>query len=264
MKKRMQYSEKKFLSFSLEKRNRILADYIHEIVGIWNIVDERVRLMQLFRECLLLTANRSEEEPYSLIASSLSGIESVNEFSTLTGAFFNKYGKSLADKDLLIGSNSTPLRDQKIPLIVVLDNLRSAFNVGSIIRTSECFGVEKLFLCGCTPTPENPKVLKTAMGTDKNIAWETCGDIVSLLLELKKVSTLIALETGDNSKQIYEVAVPKAATLVVGNEAFGINKKVISLADMVVKIPMLGVKESYNVGVAFGIGCYEIYRQWYS
>lgn len=264
MQKKMQYSEKKFKSFSAVKKERVLVEFIRMIELCWDDKLERERLLDGFSVCLntILSLDRQNIDLKSILHS-LARIEDVQDFLRVTGDIFNVSGQALADFDILPvrGAFARPNR-LNIPLFVVLDNLRSAFNVGSIIRTCECFGIKKMFFCGSTPTPDNPKVKKTAMGTEEHVEWEKVKDVLLLMDELKKTTTIVALETGETSKYLHTTELPCPATMIVGNEALGIDKKVMAKVDMKVKIPLFGTKQSYNVGVAFGIGCYEFVRQW--
>jgi tRNA G18 (ribose-2'-O)-methylase SpoU len=134
-----------------------------------------------------------------------------------------------------------------------------------MIRTSECFSLKKLFFCGYTPTPNNPKVKKTALDTELLIDWEQEIDPIGLINRLKLETpelTIIALETDEKAESIYDFNFTEPALIIVGNEAKGVSTELLSIADKIVKIPLMGNKESFNVGVAFGIACYEILRQW--
>jgi 23S rRNA (guanosine2251-2'-O)-methyltransferase len=148
----------------------------------------------------------------------------------------------------------------------LLDNIRSAWNVGSIFRTSDGVGVQKLFLCGITPSPENAKVTKTALGAESTIPWEKYNNGVHLARVLKtKGYLLYALEDLPEAQPLYKVECdPKnpPIVLIVGNEISGIDPGIIELCDQVISIPMLGKKKSYNVAVAFGIAVsFLLYRQ---
>jgi len=150
----------------------------------------------------------------------------------------------------------------QMPLTVVLDSIRSAFNVGGIFRTAECFGVKDLILCGYTPLPDQPQVKKAALGTDARLAWRYEEDILAALRELKASGvTCYALETVADAPTIAETAFKCPAALVVGNERFGLNPEVIAACDAVVRIPLFGLKNSLNVVSAFSIAAYEIRRR---
>ncbi|MDD3679092.1 MAG: TrmH family RNA methyltransferase [Patescibacteria group bacterium] len=141
---------------------------------------------------------------------------------------------------------------------VVLENIRSAQNVGSIIRTCDAFGIRDIYFCGITPTPENKKVLKTSLGAEKNINTHYKISTTQALSELKKDNELIALEITQNAIDIKKFKSEKNIVIVLGNEISGISDQSLSLCDKVLKIPMKGTKESLNVAVAFGIAAFEL------
>ncbi len=153
--------------------------------------------------------------------------------------------------------------EDSIPLVVVCDNLRSAFNIGSIIRTSECLQVKEIILCGYTPTPTHKQVQKTSMGTYKHIKWQHYDETINCLKNYKNAGYRIyALETTTNAQDIYAVSIPSPLVLVLGNEALGISKEVLAHCDEVIQIPLHGWKNSLNVGVAFAVSAFEIARKW--
>ena len=149
-------------------------------------------------------------------------------------------------------------------LIAVLDNIRSLYNVGSIFRTADAFGFEKIYLSGYTPGPIGEKkkreIHKTALGAEEFIEWEKFGKTWKLLENLKKQGFyIVGLETDKkaiNISKFNSQISKKKMVLVVGNEVKGLSKEVLKRCDKIVKIPMLGKKESLNVSVAFGVAAY--------
>lgn len=149
---------------------------------------------------------------------------------------------------------------------VIVHNVRSAFNVGSIFRTADAAGVERVSLCGYTPLPAprgkkrgNTKIAKTALGAEKSVAWEHHAQIGPLLKRLKTEGRrLVALEQSRKSKSIFKFNSRAPVALIVGNEVAGLNRKILARCDDVVQIPMHGQKESLNVAVAFGIAVYAL------
>lgn len=153
------------------------------------------------------------------------------------------------------------------PFVSVLDNIRSAYNVGSIFRTSDGCGISKLFLCGITPTPEHSRVNKTSLGAEESVPWEHFWSVLETVRNLKADGyRIIALEGGTTSENIFD-ALPKIrqyaqpTALIVGNEVSGIDPEVIKISSMCIYIPMEGIKESLNVATAFGIASYLIRYQ---
>jgi tRNA G18 (ribose-2'-O)-methylase SpoU len=144
-----------------------------------------------------------------------------------------------------------------IKLDALLDNIRSAWNVGSIFRTADGTGIRKLYLCGITPTPKNPKVSKTALGTEANILWEQSNNGLETVRKLKDQGYKIwVLENIPLAIPLYRIELSLGEypyLIIVGNEVSGVDPGIIELSDQVVSIPMVGKKSSYNVSTAFGI-----------
>jgi len=154
-------------------------------------------------------------------------------------------------------------KQKRLPVRLILDNLRSAFNVGSIFRTADCVGLEKVYLCGITAHPPNQKVNKTALGTVDFIAWEHAEDTLGLIRLLKKQGVqVIGVETTSASIPFQEFEYPFPVCFVLGNEALGIPREILEMCDHLVEIPVRGFKNSLNVAVAAGIILYECERQW--
>jgi len=147
----------------------------------------------------------------------------------------------------------------KKPFYVICDNIRSLENIGSIFRTADALGVDKIFLCGICGQPPQLKISKTALGAEDNIPWEYCWQTWRVIDKLKKEGvSIIALEQAKNSL-IYNKFKPKfPMALVVGNEVRGVSRSVLKRADKIIHLPMRGKKESLNVSVAFGVAGYGI------
>ena len=152
---------------------------------------------------------------------------------------------------------------ERQPVHVVLDNIRSAFNVGSIFRTSDAGAVAHLHLCGMTAHPPHKKLEKTALGAFEYLPWtyyERNRDCVDALH--KQDIPVVAIEITDEAVSMEDFVWPKPVAIVLGNEVNGVNHRVLSRADAVVKIPMHGYKNSINVATAYGIVLYDILGQW--
>jgi len=145
-------------------------------------------------------------------------------------------------------------------LVVLLNNIRSRENVGSIFRTSDAAGVSKIYLCGITPKPPHPKITKTALGAEKYVPWEHHKICWRLLEKLRQKNFyILALENSKKAKDIFSFVTKKPKiVLVLGSEVHGLSLKILQRADAIVKIPMKGRKESLNVAVAFGIAVYQL------
>ncbi len=159
--------------------------------------------------------------------------------------------------DLQQEAEERPAMADQIMFEVLLDNIRSAWNVGSMFRTADGVGFRKLYLCGYTPGPEHPQVGRTALGAHQAIAWEQAPNGVAKAAFLKALGyRLWGLEDMPGAIPLYEadhILPGPPVVLVVGNEVSGIDPGILELCERVLSIPMAGVKRSYNVAVAFGI-----------
>lgn len=147
-------------------------------------------------------------------------------------------------------------------LIPVMDNIRSAYNVGSIIRTCEGLGVKHLTLCGITPTPLSGKVNKTALGASDSVKWEYQNNCVDFIKNIKSLGHhIIALENTRGAKNIFDIKrsdVSEKSALVIGNEKTGVEPGILKISDSIMSIPLVGKKESLNVAVAAGIAIFHL------
>lgn len=151
---------------------------------------------------------------------------------------------------------------EKSPLIIIADNVRSMHNVGSIFRTSDAFLVEKIYLCGITPTPPHREIQKTALGATESVDWQYAENTLDVVNQLKKEGwTILALEQTTNSVMLDELKVEKGEkiAIVLGNEVEGVNQEVINLCHKAVEIPQFGTKHSFNVSVSCGIMLWQVY-----
>jgi len=160
----------------------------------------------------------------------------------------------------------------KREVYLILDNIRSRENVGSIFRTADAVGVSKIFLCGITPRPfrslgvggrpeYDPKISKTALGAETYVPWEYYTQTWKVLRKLKVESgklKVVGLEQAKNSQNIFQYKPQFPLALVVGNEVRGISSRILKYCDETVQIPMLGKKESLNVSVATGVALYTL------
>lgn len=145
-----------------------------------------------------------------------------------------------------------------LPFVVVLNNIRSLYNVGSIFRTSDGAGVEKIWICGITGHPPNNQIAKTALGAQEYVSWEYREDIHSVLEELKQKNYQIVLLEQMQESRPYEDFNPESPVcLVIGNEIEGVEQNILSYCDAAIEIDMAGIKNSLNVAVAFGIIAYH-------
>ena len=151
---------------------------------------------------------------------------------------------------------------EKHPIRVLLDNIRSMHNVGSVLRSSDAFKVEKVYLCGITPRPPHREIRKTAIGAEESVDWEFHEDPVLLAKELKSAGfVLLSLEQTDESLDISHFTTDLAKgkyVLILGHEVEGVNQELIDLCDHALEIPQFGTKHSLNVSVAAGIALHQL------
>ena len=150
----------------------------------------------------------------------------------------------------------------KTPIVVILDSVRSMNNVGSIFRTCDAFAIEKLYLCGITAQPPHKEISKTALGATDTVCWQYVGDVVELVRELKKSGYAVyVVEQTDASVMLdkFEVKGNDKIAVILGNEVFGVDERLLPLADAALEIPQYGTKHSLNVSIAAGIVIWDIF-----
>lgn len=153
---------------------------------------------------------------------------------------------------------------KKIPLIVILDNIRSLNNVGSVFRTSDAFVVEKIYLCGITAQPPHKEIHKTALGSTDSVDWEYAEDTLELVEKLKKENVKIAsIEQADNSTKLqdFEIEPNQKYAVVFGNEVKGVQQEVVSMSDYCIEIPQFGTKHSLNISVSVGVVLWDVFKK---
>ena len=155
---------------------------------------------------------------------------------------------------------------RKLPLTVILDDVRSLYNVGSVFRTSDAFRVDRIILCGITATPDNSlvEIHKTALGAEESVEWTYSKDCVSVVKELNdKGYVTIAVEQVEDSVKLDTLVVDKDKryALVLGNEVKGVNQTVVDECSFSLEIPQYGTKHSLNVSVSAGLVIWEFARQ---
>lgn len=153
---------------------------------------------------------------------------------------------------------------QKTPLIVVLDNIRSLNNVGSVFRTSDAFLIEKIYLCGITATPPNKEIHKTALGATESVDWEYVEDTVALVQSLQENNVEVAaIEQVENSIKLNDFTPTKNKKLaiVMGNEVKGVQQAVVNACDYQIEIPQVGTKHSLNISVSCGVVLWDLFQK---
>lgn len=150
----------------------------------------------------------------------------------------------------------------KTPIIIILDDIRSLHNIGSVFRTADAFLIEKIYLCGITATPPNKEIHKTALGATETVAWEHRDNVLEVIEELKKQDIEVhAIEQVENSVFLndFNVGKNKKYALVFGNEVFGVNQEAIKQCHGTIEIPQLGTKHSLNISVSAGIVVWDLF-----
>jgi len=153
-------------------------------------------------------------------------------------------------------------KSEKIPLVIVLDNIRSHHNVGSIFRTADAFKIEKIILCGFTPVPPHREIHKTALGATDSVAWEYAETALATVYSLKENGySVYAVEQAENSIELNEFLTEKnkKTAIVFGHEVNGVEQEVIDACDGVIEIPQFGTKHSLNISVCAGIVMWELF-----
>tara|TARA_B100001094_G_scaffold251192_1_gene248937 strand:- start:28 stop:555 length:528 start_codon:yes stop_codon:yes gene_type:complete len=154
-------------------------------------------------------------------------------------------------------------KSKKSPIVVVLDNVRSALNVGSSFRTSDAFRIEKIYLCGITATPPNKEIRKSALGATESVKWEKVEDTESIIKKLKSEGFhTCAIEQTENSTMLNNFIPPeKQIAVVFGHEVNGVQQSVIDLCDQSIEIPQIGTKHSLNISVSVGVVIWDLYKK---
>jgi len=153
---------------------------------------------------------------------------------------------------------------KKTPLLIILDDIRSLHNIGSVFRTSDAFLIEKIYLCGITAIPPNKEIHKTALGATETVEWEYEKDVLTVLAKLKEAQiSVFAIEQVENAVMLNDFKVEKATkyALIFGNEVKGVSQEAIKSCDGVIEIPQLGTKHSLNISVSAGIVVWDLFQK---
>jgi len=152
----------------------------------------------------------------------------------------------------------------KTPIIVVLDNIRSLNNIGSVFRTSDAFVIEKIYLCGITAKPPHKDIHKTALGATESVDWEYVDSTIELIEKLKDSKIkVVSIEQADNATMLQDFKIDKNQkyAIVFGNEVKGVQQEVVSASDYCVEIPQFGTKHSLNISVSCGVVLWDLFKK---
>lgn len=155
-------------------------------------------------------------------------------------------------------------RVEKLPLVVVLDNVRSLHNIGSVFRTSDAFRVERIYLCGITATPPHPEMHKTALGAEFTVDWTYVNNAVEVVENLRREGyTVYSVEQAEGSIMLEDLTLDPSGkyAVVMGNEVKGVQQEVINVSDGCIEIPQYGTKHSLNVSVTAGIVIWDLFKK---
>jgi len=172
--------------------------------------------------------------------------------------------RKLENSELARPSAEEFIQLAKVPIVVVLDNIRSSHNIGSVFRTSDALLIEKIFLCGISSTPPDKEIRKTALGAENTVAWEYYSDTLEAVSTLKAQGyTLIAVEQVEKSINLseYHPSINCKLALVFGNEVKGVQQEVVDHCDLAIEIPQYGTKHSFNISVSVGIVLWDLFNK---
>lgn len=172
--------------------------------------------------------------------------------------------RKLKNSELKRKSHSEVKSAEKTPLTIVLDNVRSLNNIGSIFRSSDAFLIKKIYLCGITATPPHREIQKTALGATETVSWEYFEHTQEALVELRKEGKkIISIEQAEHAVMLWDFqpAQEEDYALVFGNEVKGVQQSIVSESDLVLEIPQLGSKHSLNISVSAGIVLWDLFSK---
>lgn len=172
--------------------------------------------------------------------------------------------RKLENSELVRKSVEDFKQSEKTPIILVLDDVRSLHNIGSVFRTADAFLIEKIYLCGITATPPNKEIHKTALGATETVVWEHHKNVLEVIQYLKGNNVItLAIEQVESAifLQNFKVEKNKKYALIFGNEVFGVAQEAVALCDGSIEIPQLGTKHSLNISVSAGIVVWDLFQK---
>lgn len=258
------YSQKKFQSFNTDGRIKALGKVLDALEAALDDPFRRGELLDQARSCLSWLEKPLPDD-IEKISVELSDSSDPHRISSAIAAFRTSRGLTFTDSQLLLRQSDGPrdadpaMQNRAGQMIAILDNLRSAFNVGSIFRSAECLGLRELWLCGVTATPETDALRKTAMGTENRVKWRYFSETASALEQARSAGFRIyALETSPAATSVFQTDFRLPLALLMGNESLGLAPEILAQSDAQICLPVQGWKNSLNVAVAFSVCAYQI------
>ena len=258
------YSQSKFASLSPVKQLKALDRLLFSLEHSISQNDNYTKLKNHIIDCISWMKPPLPEY-LSQLSNALEKEESLEKIYYAIAYYQQQRGKSLKDYQIEVreGDGLRVVQPETVnkaqQMILILDNLRSAFNIGSIFRTAECLNLKSIYLCGVCATPESSSLKKTARGIEDRVLWKYFPHPEDAILAAKSEGYfLYALETVEAAKSVFEVNYKFPLALVVGNESMGISQNALKLCDSFLAIPVQGWKNSLNVAVVCAICAYQI------
>lgn len=263
------YTQAKFQELSEQRKLRVILDFIYKIEQNWENdkfkFDSIDQLTSYFKWFGFFESKNRYLKKLADLEFSLRPEMTLRQLLNLAVPIERYLNVSIKDEHMLVVTreDQTGNGRQVFPIRLVLDHLRSAFNVGSIYRTAECLGIEHIYLIGYSPTPSEAGVVKTAMGCEKLVSWSQHDHISEVVQILNQDGFMkVGLETIEGGKNFDQLAKGIPVALFVGNERFGLSEDLICQLDACVSIPMRGQKNSLNVSNAISIASYVLSNNW--
>ncbi|MDD4223036.1 MAG: RNA methyltransferase [Candidatus Cloacimonetes bacterium] len=258
------FSQKKFQGLSPASQLKALDKLTSSLDQALAAGDPAAELSAHIRQCVSWMARPCQDSAFRL-AKELAAASTPQESGQAVQRFQASLGKTFKDTQLPARQQDGPRFADQLSLeragqvVLILDNLRSAYNVGSIFRSAECLGLKELWLCGITATPDNPALAKTARGTAQRVDWRHFDETREALAQARSQGyTLCALETSPLATSVFTEKYSLPLALVLGNESLGLAEDVLRFCDRIVCLPVQGWKNSLNVAVACAICAYQI------
>ncbi len=262
----MTFSQGKFLKLPTKRKIKWLLRMIEKLEDNFEDEDKRILHTEELASCLSVIEDSKEKDLqlFSPLNKLLQKSFTLDQLLVETHPLPIQLLPALKDHQLEIRKyDGSPKKHAPIKVTAILHNLRSAYNVGAIFRSAECVQIKEIILTGYTPTPENIRAKRTAMGTDELISWRHEDELDVILQQFKENNyPIYALETVKDAPSVFEVEYPKNPfALLVGNETEGIAEETLKVCDHVIQIPVFGKKNSLNVATAFSVAAFTMGEQ---